>query len=392
MRRLRQICEGLGEAQAKETVQGEEVSDPYHGSAEESGVTRLVKGIPLSGSAPDTLGREGDFIELRDGAIFEVKGLVHPPDRLIAYPRYIPDEQGDRVKDSRRYRKVYPLHERYALLRQRYSQLLVRDSVFDTEMPEVPLNEILVHHRPGEALARLLNETHSDDAAQCATSLASLISSRSGVPFPGLGISGSVMVGLHTPSSDIDIIVYGHTESSQVREAMKRLLSEGDPVRPYRPDEMKRLHRFRAVDTPIPYSEFVRHEARKTFQGMYQDREFFIRYLPRPYEFGETYGDARYHSEGLVKVKAEVENASESFFTPCRYRLARVDVVEGSPVPDIVEAVSFRGRFCEQAEAGETVMLRGKLERVDTAEGSYRRILLGGGSSDIMISLSLQKP
>ncbi|MCL4436229.1 MAG: nucleotidyltransferase domain-containing protein [Thaumarchaeota archaeon] len=257
------------------------------------------------------------------------------------------------------------------------------------EVPQVPRGQITVYYRPVDALARLLGEAKPDETEQCAVDFASLIKDRSGVPASNLGVSGSIKIGLHTPSSDIDIIVYGRNESMRVREALKHLLREGDPVRHYHPDEMKRLYHFRVADTKMPYDQFARHEARKNFQGIYRDREFFIRYLPNSSEIGEAYGDVKYHTEGYVKVKALVTDASESFYTPCRYRLTQVESLKGPTVPDITEVVSFRGRFCEQAETGERVVLQGKLEWVITATGSHRRVLLGGTPSDSMISLSL---
>ncbi len=33
---------------------------------------------------------EGDFIETKDGIIFDVKGFLHPVDRTVAYIRYLP--------------------------------------------------------------------------------------------------------------------------------------------------------------------------------------------------------------------------------------------------------------------------------------------------------------
>jgi predicted nucleotidyltransferase len=42
--------------------------------------------------------REGDFVESKDGWVFDVKGLVHPLDGVIAFVRYVPDEQGDRAR------------------------------------------------------------------------------------------------------------------------------------------------------------------------------------------------------------------------------------------------------------------------------------------------------
>ncbi len=281
------------------------------------------------------------------------------------------------------------MSERYSLLRQRYPSFLIHDPVLDMEVPQVPRGEIAVYYRPVDALARLIGEAKPDEVEKYAVEFVSLIRDCSKVSASNLGVSGSIKIGLHIPSSDIDLIVYGLRESTQVRETMKCLLSDGNPVRHYLPDEMERLYRFRVADTRMPYDQFARHEARKTFQGMYRDREFFIRYLPYPSEIGEAYGDAWYHAEGYVKVKALVAESSESFYTPCRYRLTQVEVLEGPDASDISEAVSFRGRFCEQAEMGETVVLQGKLERVSTAAGSHRRILLGGTPSDSMISLSL---
>ena len=43
---------------------------------------------------------EGDLIESKDGVFFDVKGLVHPPKRVIAFIRYVPDLNGNREKDG----------------------------------------------------------------------------------------------------------------------------------------------------------------------------------------------------------------------------------------------------------------------------------------------------
>ncbi len=53
--------------------------------------------------------REGDLIRTGDNVIFDVKGLVHPPDKVIAFPRYIPSPDGTRGSPGEMYRKVYNL-------------------------------------------------------------------------------------------------------------------------------------------------------------------------------------------------------------------------------------------------------------------------------------------
>ena len=74
--------------------------------------------------------REGDFIETREGLIFDVKGLVHPPDRVVAYLRYLEDPSGDRRRGDKTYTKVYSLSDREKTLRNRYPQYLFYDPIF----------------------------------------------------------------------------------------------------------------------------------------------------------------------------------------------------------------------------------------------------------------------
>ena len=99
--------------------------------------------------------REGDLIETFDGNIFDVKGLVHPCDKVVAFIRYTPDSKGERKKGKVAYRKVYPLHERYNLLREKFPQYLVHDKVFGELLCEVPVKAIKRHYQPIAYLRRL---------------------------------------------------------------------------------------------------------------------------------------------------------------------------------------------------------------------------------------------
>jgi len=75
------------------------------------------------------MAREGDLIETEANLIFDVKGPVHPPDRVVAFIRYFPDGQGKRTRGGRSFGKVYSLPKRYALLKERFPEYLVYDSV-----------------------------------------------------------------------------------------------------------------------------------------------------------------------------------------------------------------------------------------------------------------------
>jgi predicted nucleotidyltransferase len=122
-------------------------------------------------------------------------------------------------------------------------------------------------------------------------------------------------------------------------------------------------------------------------QGWFRGRPYFIRFLREPAEADESYGDFYYTPIGRAGIKATVLDASESIFTPCRYPLAAVHVFEGSATEDVAEIVSYRGRFCEQAQVGDMIQAWGILERVQAKDGRvWHRLLLGNSPDDIMVA------
>lgn len=62
---------------------------------------------------------EGAAVETGDGMLFTVKGVVHPPHRVVAYLRYVPDPDGARRRGRDRYRRVYSVADQEAALRAR---------------------------------------------------------------------------------------------------------------------------------------------------------------------------------------------------------------------------------------------------------------------------------
>ncbi len=116
------------------------------------------------------------------------------------------------------------------------------------------------------------------------------------------------------------------------------------------------------------------------------ERDYFVRFVKDWNEVEEEYGTIRYKSLGYAKIEAGVVDDFQMIFTPCCYGVDNVKVIEGPRVEPIREIVSFRGRFCEQARNGETVIAQGKIERVQkTSEDEYYRLLLGSRPSDHMI-------
>lgn len=331
--------------------------------------------------------REGDFIENLSGSIFDVKGLIHPPRKVVAFIRFVPDPKGNRKRGKVRYRKVYALSKRYALLQKVSPNYVMYDSVFDEYLCEVPVKKIKHHYMAVDRLVELRCSSELDEVESQALQFAELLKESANIEWGKIGISGSVLVKLHTPESDIDPIVYGSENCRKVYSALKGLLkNEKSPVDPYNLEELRELFDFRSRDTAMSFEDFVRTESRKVMQGKFLQRDYSMRFVKDWNEIEEQYGTIRYVNEGYARIKACAIDDSESIFTPCHYKIGHVEILEGIRLEPIEEIVSFRARFCEQARNGETVIAQGKVERVQR-EGTreYYRLLIGSKVSDYMI-------
>jgi len=330
--------------------------------------------------------REGDFVETSEGLIFDVKGLVHPPDRAIAFLRYYPSPSGNRERGGQKYAKVYHLAERFDMLRQNYPQYLYRDSVFGRELQGVPESSIRRIYRPGEALARLRALAVRDALQQDVVTFAELVQKASRVPVESLGVSGSVQVDLHIPSSDIDLIVYGQKAGRAVQLALRQAhLDPEQGIAGYDLDSYGQVYNLRWSGSGIPIETMFEVDGPKAMHGVFGGHQYFVRAVVDWTENHEQYGQRKYHQLGQSRARCRIAGAADSVFTPCSYEVDRVRILQGTKARNVREIVSFRGRFCEQAEQDDTVIVNGMLEEVRTDKESWTRFLLGDDPQDILI-------
>ena len=332
--------------------------------------------------------REGDLIKSKSNVVFDVKGLVHPEGKIIAFPRFIPTPQGTRQGTDATYGKIYSLGDRFKYLQQNYPELIVFDSIFGETMCEVPELEVSEHYKPEEKLWSLRSAKDLTVLESKALQLAQTLKAEANIPWSSIGVSGSIMAGLTTDKSDIDPLVYGVDNCRKAYLALQKLrLIVDSGFKPYSKDELAELFDFRSKDTQMSFEDFVMVESRKAFQGKFMGTDYFIRFVKDWSEVGERYGDMCYKNSGYAKIKAKIADSTDSLFTPCTYRLQDVKVVEGPELTPITEISSFRGRFCEQAVNGETIEAQGKVELVTNKKtnGESYRLILGNKPSDYMV-------
>ena len=332
--------------------------------------------------------REGDLIKTENHVIFDIKGLVHPPNKVIAFPRFVPSPHGTRRSQKDFYGKIYSFSERFKFLEQNMPNLIVHDPVFDETLCEVPIGTVEEHYKPIEKLRLLRTSKELGDLERKAVQLSEAMKEAADIPWSAIGISGSVLVGLCTSKSDIDPVVYGVENCRRAYAALENLLKDdASQFEPYSREELQALFDFRSKDTIMSFEDFAQIESRKAFQGMFNGTDYFIRFVKDWSQVSEQYGDVCYKNSGYAKITTTIADDSEALFTPCMYKIEDVKVVEGVKLEPIREIVSFRGRFCEQARKGEAVTAQGKVERVtNTKTGKeYYRIILGNKPADYMV-------
>lgn len=327
----------------------------------------------------DTASRflEGDYIETVDGLFFAVKGLHHPVGSVVATLRYVPDPYGERLREGVRYRRVYDLEETTRILDAEHPGYLNVVEELGLVLQTVPLDKIRRVYKPTERLAAIMEKPGEGPEATVAR-FADAISDASGVPEACLGVSGSLLIGLQRPESDIDLNVYGADEGMKVYEALRRLRKELDWVKPYDYTTVQPVLEARWGNTDIDLEKLRDLEEAKVLHGLVNGRDYFIR-LIRDLEEDEASKPL-----GAVTVRATMADAGGSIYTPCLYRLEGAEA-QGHTV---TELLSYRGKFTEMAEEGEAVEARGTLEAsVRGGEKRYRVVL--GARGDYLVPARL---
>jgi predicted nucleotidyltransferase len=328
--------------------------------------------------------REGDFIETFEGLIFDVKGLLHPPDRVIAYLRYVPDGRGGRKRAGTKYRKVYSLCARAKLLARKWPQYVYRDPFFNREVQAVPHEKVKQYYFPAEKFAQLRRATELDQRERLAADMAETLVKEAAVSASDIGVSGSILVSLHTSKSDIDLLLYGSDAARRCHSKLRAMVgAHSHGFAPYEKSDLRKLYTQRGLGTAISFETFAKQERMKVLQGRFRGADYFIRCIKKWDEWHEAYGDRKYYPVCRATIRATISDNSDSIFTPCTYHIVNVGTTGKHPEPN--QIVSFRGRFCEQARRGEHILAKGNLERAIDERGETYRLVIGEDPHDCLV-------
>ena len=321
---------------------------------------------------------EGDYIRTVDGLFFAVKGGRHSNDLVVAILRYVPDEEGERILDGRRYSRVYDLGETTSFLRENHGEYLNHIDWLGLELQSVPRSRIAEIYKPDIKLREILSNPRSKLDKQLSRFI-EILSAESGIDASFFGISGSTLIGLETPDSDIDLNVYGEPEGRRVYDALRKIRDEQDWITAYNEDSIESVLVARWSDTGLDLERFRPVECGKVLHGMIDGVDYFIRLLMEEDELTST-------PIGTVTLTATITDATHSIYTPCIYLIDNVIIEDRSEQLKVSELKSYRGKFTEQVKQGDRIHARGSLEKVVSNGTVFYRLVLGG-RGDYLLSI-----
>lgn len=340
--------------------------------------------------------RTRDFIYTTDDLFFATTSYLHPEDRILAFLRYIPDPEGERFKNEKRYTKV-DSEEAYKFLKENYPYYLFQCDNTQVQMMGVPLNKIEKILRPDERLNEIRNQFLKENRSENDLSNDSLLKKvikvadtfhqGAGIPYESMGISGSILAGLYDPeNSDVDFVIYGlayHRKAMNLFGQIKDS-AQYQSFRSIGDDYWKKVYDKRIKDSTLSFKEFCWYENRKNNRGVVDGTLFDILATREWNEISGTWGDTRYQPQGQMTIECTVSDALASFDNPAVYEIHDVEIVDINLTPDssleisevdIKEIASFTHTYSGQALEGERIIARGKLEKVINQKESYRIVV-----------------
>jgi hypothetical protein len=330
--------------------------------------------------------RDHDFLLTTEGFFFCVVGPFHPPNRVISYIKYVPAKRGKWGRGKRRFRRamreytVLSLLETFRQLERRHPHYLFYSPFYNILMTAVPVEYIKRHYKPEEKLRRLFQISRLDSLQKKLKRFVSLLSEKSDVPLESFGVTGSILLHIHQPFSDVDVTVYGVKNSLAVKRALLDAYSSWkSPIQRFEDKALKAWCWDKVKSFPLTLDEARQIYRRKWNMGIFEDTRFSVHPVKVENELTEKYADKIFEPAGSIVLSAVVKENVDSMFLPSIYQVSDVKVIKGPQATDIREIVSYEGLFSDIAEKGETILVKGKLEEVhDTrSRQKYQRVLVG---------------
>jgi hypothetical protein len=330
----------------------------------------------------DWVPSDGDTFVTEEGFIFNVFGYEHPNDRAFAFLKYIPYkfttlfpisflERAWNYEKTRLFRaeKLYTAQNYQAFLetfRSYFPNYVYFCPFRGKYVISAPLDSIKKVYIPRKCLHSIIRLKKKDELQRMTLDFVDLLSSESGIAIEDFGVHGSIALNMHTPLSDIDIVVYGSRNFRKLEKTIGKLVDVG----------------------ALSYVFNNRLDAARRFKGRYMNKIFMYNGVRKPEEIDSKYGEFKYTPIAPVAFCCIVKDDSQAMFRPAIYRVegyepdTSASALPKEKIPELV--VSMIGCYRNVAKQGCKMKVSGMLERVESLKKGdvFHQVVVGTGTSE----------
>ena len=295
-----------------------------------------------------------DYILAQGCLYFAVVSNLLENDCVLCWLRYYQDQTGifhklNTATSANQYLSAYPAY-------------LVHSKLLDVLIHAVPMENIQSRYCPREGLQRVL---YSGTDLQCLAlrQFVQLLEDK-GISSDDIGIAGSLLIGAHSVSSDIDMLVYGRENFIKVQEYIK-VLCETTPQ--FCLTDRDWYAAYLRRDCELSFSEYCTYERRKFNKIICNRIKIDVSLAVQSDEYLPEYPP--YKKINHMSLVAKVSDDRYSYDYPARYQVMH---------DQVSEVVSYTATYVGQALSGEEIEVSGYLE--EDAKGN-RRLLVGTSRS-----------
>ena len=289
-----------------------------------------------------------DFIETAEGLIFAVVGQSLEGGKVLCFLRY--------VHGFSSWKKIATMSAN-DLLQQRYPGYLHYSPILDAHLHAVAIDQIVKHHQPQQRLQEILYSSLHDAVELDLLQLSELLQLH-GLDLSQIGITGSILVGVQNPASDIDLVCYGRDVFYQCRAIVQKLIEQGD-LQDLDNLDWQQSYMRRSCD--LSFDDYVWHERRKGNKALINGRKFDLSFV----DHGAESNGRGYQKCGAIILQCRVIDDFHAFDYPAEFKI---------DYQQIKSIVSFTATYTGQAITGERVEVSGVLEQ---SEQGVKRIVVG---------------
>jgi predicted nucleotidyltransferase len=325
---------------------------------------------------------DGDTFVTKDSFIFNVFGYEHPNDRVFAFLKYIPHEfrklfhvrfleRTWKYRGTQLFRaqKLYTTQNYQAFLeafRNNFPNYLYFCPFRGKEVISAPLKSVKEVYVPRECLHSITKLKHRDSLQKSTLDLVNLLSNESGIAVEDFGVHGSIALNMHTPKSDIDIVVYGSQNFRRLEETVGKLV----------------------LSKTLSYQFSNRLDECRRYRGQYKNRVFMYNAVRRPEEVNSKYGAFKYSPIFSVNFRCTVEDDKEAMFRPAIYKIKDYEPenptskLPKNKTPKLV--ISMIGCYRNIARQGDKIKVSGMLEHVENVDSGnvFHQVVVGTGIAE----------